>query len=112
MYEVWLGLNIVYETVRPILALLGVLALLWLALLVAVARSPKSDWKKALPSTLIAGGVATVAAFVLAPAFTASRLSELRYWVDWAFLGASSAGAGMVVALGLWPVLAWLGRRP
>jgi hypothetical protein len=112
MYEIWLGLNIVYETVRPVLGLLVVLALLWLGMLVAVLRTPTSDWKKALPSSLIAGVVATVAVFVLAPAFTASSLSELKYWVDWAFLGASSTAAGAAVAVALWPLLAWLARRP
>ena len=44
MYEIWLGLNIVYETVRPALGLLIVLALAWLILLVAVARSSKANW--------------------------------------------------------------------
>lgn len=112
MYEIWLGLNIVYETVQPVLGLLIVLALAWLILLVAVARSNKANWKKALPSALIVGVFAALVVFVLAPSFTASSLSELKYWVDWAFLGASSVGAGAAVMVGLWPVLAWLARRP
>lgn len=111
MYEIWLGLNIIYETVRPMLGWLLVLALVWLALLVAVARSPRAGWRKALPSTLILGVFAAVVIFVLGPVFTASSLSELRYWVDWAFLGGSALAAGAGAAIVAWPLLAWLARR-
>ena len=111
MYEIWLGLNIIYEILRPALGWLLVVALLWLALLFAVVRSSRADWRKALPATLILGAFAAVATFVLGPVFTASSLSELRYWVDWAFLGGSALAAGTGAALAAWPLLAWLARR-
>jgi hypothetical protein len=111
MYEIWLGLNIVYETLLPGLLWWLLLALAWITLLVAAWRTPQANWRRAWPATLILGAFAALVAFVLLPALTASSLSELKYWVDWVFLGSLALGAGaMAMALG-WPALAWLARR-
>jgi len=111
MYEIWLGLNIVFETLRPVLLLLVLLGLAWLALLVVVARSPGAQWRRTVPAVLVFGVLVAIVIMVMGPTWSTSSLAELNYWVDWAFLGSSALGAGVVTAVLVWPVLAWLARR-
>lgn len=111
MYEIWLGLNIVFETLRPVLLGLALLGLAWLALLVAVMRSPGAQWRGVLPAVFIFGVLVAIVVMVMGPTWTSSSLAELNYWVDWAFLGSSALGAGVLLAVMAWPALAWLARR-
>jgi hypothetical protein len=111
MYEIWLGLNIVFETLRPMLAALALLGLTWLALLVVALRCPGAQWRKVLPAVVIFGVFSAIVIMVMGPTWTSSSLSQLTYWVDWAFLGSSALGLGALLAVLVWPALAWLTRR-
>ncbi|GAB3192146.1 hypothetical protein [Hydrogenophaga aquatica] len=111
MYEIWLAINIVYEILRPALPVLALLALAWATLCWRVWRMPSARWAAATKAVLILAVVVTVAVFTLMPAATASSLSELKYWVDWTFLGSVALGIGGLAGMLAWPVLAWLSRR-
>lgn len=111
MYEIWLAVNIVYEILKPALPLLALLALAWVALCWCVWRMPAARWGAAVKAVLILAAVVAVTVFALLPAATASSLSELKYWVDWAFLGGVALGLGGLAGVLAWPLLAWLSRR-
>jgi len=103
MYEIWLGLNIVWETLLTAWPLLAVGALLW-GVLVFVARSGR--WRQAWwPAVGVAAVLAVVALLVL-PGATGSSLGEMGYWVDWASLGGLALAAGGIAGLFAWPLLA------
>lgn len=111
MYEIWLGLNIVFEILKPALAVLVILALLWVALLVYTLRSKGAQWRQVLPAAAVIGIVVAMVVLVLSPTWMASSLSQVTYWVDWAFLGASALGMGALLALVSWPALALLAQK-
>jgi len=110
MYEIWLMLNIVYESALAIWPWLLALLLIWLALL-ALATRGRHSWRANLPGAIVVGLLVGVAVFFVMPGSIKSSLVELKYWVDWAtLLGMAAAGAG-VGALVAWPLLTWL-RKP
>jgi hypothetical protein len=111
MYEIWLALNIVYETVLPWLPVWVVLGLLWLLVTVVALRSAGSRWRATLTPVLLITVLAAVATFLMVPSATQSNIRELNYWVDWAFLGSVALGAGALVAVVGWPLLAWLSSQ-
>jgi hypothetical protein len=100
MYEIWLALNIAWETVLTVWPLLAAGALLW-AVLMFAARHGRwgAAWWPAL-------GVAAVLALLVLPAATGSSFAELGYWVDWATLTGLALAAGGVAGLFAWPLLA------
>lgn len=103
MYEIWLALNIFYEIALTVWPALLVLALVWLALMLA-ARARLSA--RALRGALALGSLVAVVLFFALPALTQSALSNMGYWVDWANLLAMALGFGAAAALLLWPALA------
>ncbi len=111
MYEIWLAVNIVYEILRPALPVLALLALAWVAFGWRVWRIPSARWGAATKAVLILAVVVAVAVFTLMPVATSSSLSELKYGVDWAFLGSVALGFGALAGVLAWPLLAWLSRR-
>lgn len=111
MYEIWLGLNIVFEILKPALGVLIALALLWLALLVYTLRTQGAQWRRVLPAVFVIGVLVATVALVMGPTWTSSSLSQVNYWVDWAFLGASAAGVGVLLAIVSWPALALLAQK-
>lgn len=114
MYEIWLALNIVYETLLPAWPVWLLLMALWLGFAFFVWTRPGARWRAALPSTLLLALVAGILAFLLIPgAATQSSLGELAYWVDWLFLSSLAVGAAALAAAVGWPVLALLkGKTP
>jgi hypothetical protein len=105
MYELWLALNIVWETALGIGPMLVVAAAVWLGLVVMALRG-SSAWRGTLPLSLALGLAVAIAAFLTVPSLTRSSLGELRYWVDWANLAAIALAAGGMAAAFAWPVLA------
>jgi hypothetical protein len=105
MYEIWLGLNIVWETLLEVWPLLAAGVLVW-AVLAAVAVRRGGHWRQAtLPALGVAAVLAVVALLVL-PSATGSSLAEMGYWVDWAGLAGLAAAAGGIAGLFAWPLLA------
>lgn len=111
MYEIWLMLNIVWETMLAawplVLALLvGFVLLLGLAL-----RRRGSDWRKAWRVALIGAVGVGLLSFVALPSLTQSSLGELHYWVDWLALAGLAAGFAAAAALLLLPLAALMNRQ-
>ena len=111
MYELWLMLNIVWETLVqawPLVLALG----LALALAVGLALARRgADWGRAWRTALAGAVLVGVLAFLALPGLTRSSLGELKYWVDWlALAGIAAACAALAVAL-LLPLAALWQRR-
>jgi len=108
MYEIWLALNIVYETVLPLWPWLVAGLGLWLALL-WLARSRMSPG--AVGAALGIGALAGVIAFLTIPLLDHSSLGDMGYWVDWVTLGGLALAAAGLVAFVAFPVVSWV-RKP
>ena len=111
MYEIWLMLNIVWETLLGawplVLALLLAIALAFVA---ALSRGD-GDWRGAWPLALAGACGVGVLSFLLLPTLTRSSLAELKYWVDWTALAGIAAGAAVLAAALLLPLAVLLKRR-
>ena len=103
MYEIWLAMNIAYETTLGLLPALAPLVLMWAVMMVI----NRKKLKRVKPATLAALAVLVALAAVLAlPSLSKSTLADMGYWVDWAALLGMAAGVGVAAAVLLWPVLA------
>jgi hypothetical protein len=103
MYEIWLAMNIAYETALGLLPALAPLVLMW-AVMMVINRKKLNRVKLV---TLAAVAVLVALAAVLAlPSLSKSTLADMGYWVDWAALLGMAAGVGVAAAVLLWPVLA------
>ncbi len=103
MYEIWLAMNIAYETVLGLLPALAPMVLMWAAMMVI----KRKKLKEVRPATLAAVAVLVALAAVLAlPSLSQSTLADMGYWVDWAALLGMAAGVGVAAAVLLWPLLA------
>lgn len=111
MYEIWLAANVIYELALANLPLVVVLLLLWVLLMGFVLVRRRGNWRGAFPVALLAFAIAAIASVFTVPSLVQSSLGDMRYWVDWANLGAIAAGVGGVVALLVWPLIAGLSRR-
>ena len=107
MYEIWLMLNIVWETALGVWPLLLVAALAWLGLMRTAWRTAGAHWRAGLLPALLVGGGTAVAAFMLVPGSLRSTLSDMGYWLDWATLLGLAAAVGGAVAAFSWPLFAW-----
>lgn len=106
MYEIWLAMNIVWETALTVWPVLLGAALLWLAVMAAAWRRPGARWAAGVPLALAAGAAVAVIVALLLPSWTRSSLAEMGYWVDWMNLLAVAAGFGAAAAAFAWPLLA------
>lgn len=112
MYELWLALNIFWETAVGSWPVVVGALVLWAVLAAAAWRTRAARWGAALPWTLALGAAAAVAAALWLPGWTQSSMSEMGYWLDWAVLAGLAAGVGGVVAAFAWPLMALrAGRR-
>ena len=103
MNEIWLVMNVVYETALGLLPALAPLVLMWAVMMVI----NRKKLKRVKPATLAAVAVlVALVAVVALPSMTQSSLAEMTYWVDWASLLGQAAGLGLAAALLMWPVLA------
>lgn len=106
MYELWLGLNILWELAREYALPLAAGSIVWL-LLVGLALSRRgARWRATLPAALAAGAAIAAIAMLAAPALTRSSLADMGYWVDWATLAAIGLGVGGIAVAFAWPFLA------
>jgi hypothetical protein len=115
MYEIWLMLNILWETALGVWPLLTVAALVWAALMAlawrrsraaALASSSGGTAARSAPAWMPALGAALVVAvlaFATLPMLTRSSLRELSYWVDWLSVAGIAAGVGLAAFAFAWP---------
>jgi hypothetical protein len=111
MYEIWLGMNIVWEIALGFWPLPAVGAVSWLVLMALAWRRPAPHWRSAWP---MAAGVAVAAAVIgllVVPATSRSSLHELTYWVDWAILSGIALGVGVATLALAWPARVLLRRN-
>jgi len=109
LYNLWLGFNIVIVMLLPVLWLVGLLALAWAATLVlALLRSSKAQWRKAVPTSGLIGLVGMVLAFALFPSLVGSSFADLDQFADWLFIVGISVGIGVALFLATWPSLSYL----
>ncbi len=111
MYEIWLMLNIAWETLLGAWPLVLVLGLLFVGLTLAALMRRGAAWRAAWPVALIGAAVVGVASFLLLPKLTQSSLGELSYWVDWLVLAGLAGGFALVAAALLLPLAALLKRQ-
>ena len=103
MYEIWLAMNIAYETALGLLPALAPLVLMWAVMM--VINRKKLNRVKLITLAAVAVLVALAAVLAL-PSLSKSTLADMGYWVDWAALLGMAAGVGVAAAILLWPVLA------
>jgi hypothetical protein len=103
MYEIWLAMNIAYETALGLLPALAPLVSMWAVMM--VINRKKLNRVKLITLAAVAVLVALAAVLAL-PSLSKSTLADIGYWVDWAALLGMAAGVGVAAAVLLWPVLA------
>ena len=110
MYEIWLMLNIVWETLLTAWpwVLLLLLAAVGLGLAALLRRGAR--WRAAGPLALTGAVVVGVVAFLALPGLTLSSLGELKYWVDWLALAGFAGGFALLSLAVLWPLTALVKR--
>jgi hypothetical protein len=112
MYNVWLGLNILWEAALLAWLPIAVALVLWAVLMGVALGRRGSHWRGGLRvAALAALGVAVVAFFAL-PGATQSSLAEMGYWVDWVSLAGLALACGAFVAAYAWPIGAMVCRKP
>jgi hypothetical protein len=112
MYEIWLMLNIVWETLLAAWPLVLVLLLVFAGLTWAALSRRGAAWRAAWPVALGGAAGVGVLTFLALPSLTRSSLGELKYWVDWLALAGLAGGFAIVTAALLLPLAALLKRRP
>ncbi len=113
MYEIWLALNIAWETLLPLALPIGIAALVLAGLWAAALRKGNLRHNGAFRWAVAGAVIAALVAFATLPALTQSSLANLGYWIDYAVLAALSVGIGVAAALYVWPIAAlWSTRRP
>jgi hypothetical protein len=112
MYEIWLGMNIVHETLLTQLPLAGAWVVAVAVLMTLAILRARDRLAPAFLPALAVGAAALIAAFFFLPGLTQSSLGEMGYWVDWMVLGGLSLAVGALLALPVWPAFAlWLKRN-
>lgn len=111
MYEIWLMLNIVWETLLGAWPLVMALLLVFVAGMAIVLARGGADWRRAWPPALAGALIVGALVVVGLPRLTGSSLSELKYWVDWLALAGIAAACAAVAAALLLPWSALWSRR-
>jgi len=111
MYEIWLGMNILWEIARDAGWFLAVGACVWLVTLVVAWRKPGARAGRGMTASAAIGVIAAILAFLTMPWLNRSSLGEVGYWVDWLALSGMAAGAGLACAVMVWPLVSTLRSR-
>lgn len=106
MYEIWLGLNIVYELLLTVLPWTGGVAAVWVALMVAALMRRRAHWQRTFPASLAMGATIAMLALWFLPLMTKSSIYEMGYWVDWVNLAGLAGAVGGLAFAFIWPLLA------
>jgi hypothetical protein len=110
MYEIWLGLNILYGLMWDYMPFVLSVAVIF-AILLTYAIQHQANWRGGFKGGLLGVFLITLVTFMIFPYLTKSSLSELGYWIDYVFLLQIAAGYGIVFGLGfVWPLSALAAR--
>ncbi len=105
IYEIWLGMNIMWEIALEFISYIAIAVVIWLAISF-ITFQKKASWFVAFKSAFIIGIVVTVIAFFALLTLTLSLFSDMNYWLDWATLTLMAFGVGAVVFGFIWPFMA------
>lgn len=105
MYEIWLGMNILYELALVYVVQIVCYLLLLLACYASVYQQQLS-LRRAVRPTLWAVAGLWMLAILLVPASSRSSLAEVSYVVDWLNLAGIALGMAGLAGLLLWPLFA------
>ena len=110
MYELWLGLNILWELSLTQLPVLITLLVVWIVMMVYVLlRRPlhraRAIWRRTFLMSSMLAAAFGVMAFFLIPYLTQSSFDAMGYWVDWATLAGMSASMVAMAFCFIWPLL-------
>ncbi len=108
MSELWMAVNVVWET---IVEHAGWVLAYVLAVVLALFLARRGHWRRGWRPAWVLAGLAALAAMVLLPGLTGAVWSDLAYFVDWFLLLVLSAALGAAVLVLAWPLATWL-RRP
>ena len=104
MYEIWLGVNILYELAWMYAPLVCGVTIM-LALGYGLAWQRGGQWRAALTRALTVASVTGLVSVLLLPTLTRSSLAEMGYWIDWLnllMIGVAWAAGAFAF---LWPLL-------
>ena len=102
MYEIWLGINIIYEwcLLYPMVPLMMFLAVIASFL---INKSTRKNWRTGFRPAFIVAMIAFAILFFVYPMLIKSSVSEMAYFIDWVnHLGICLGLAGFVVFV-VWP---------
>ena len=105
MYEIWLGINILYEwcLMHPTVPL-GMLATLVVAYAITIGQ--RKNWRAGLRPAMTWVILAFILLLFVYPMWVKSSIAEMRYSVDWINHLGICAGLAGFVGLVAWPILA------
>ena len=110
MYEIWLGMNILYELMWNYLSFVLAVVVSWV-ILMTYAIQKGAAWRRGLRGGLVGMLVVIVVSFLGFPSLTMSSLGNLGYWIDYLFLFQIALAYGVVFGLGfVWPIAAIAAR--
>jgi hypothetical protein len=111
MYEIWLGLNILYGLMWDYMPFVVSTVVLF-AVLLTYAIQHHANWRGGFKGGVLGVVLITFVTFLFFPYLTKSSLSELGYWIDYVFLLQIAGGYGLVFGLGfIWPLSALVARK-
>ena len=105
MYEIWLGINIIYEwcLLYPLVPL--VMFGSFFGAYLSTMRLNK-NWQAAFRPALVWAIVAFIVLFFVYPMLIKSSIKEVNYLVDWLNHLGICAGLAGFVGLVVWPIIA------
>lgn len=111
MYQIWLGLNILWEMALEHRLLVVAYLLVALVLYIyTLARRPHS-WKRSFRPAVVLGVLVAILAFLVLPGQTDASFARFHQWLDWALLTAMALGVGLALAVLAWPLISLMRRQ-
>lgn len=110
MYEIWLGLNILWEIALANLAFVAFYGVVLLVLHAMALGRSATRWRRSLTLGTVVAGVLAIVALFIVPGATDSSFANLRGVLDWAALLGLSMAVGVAGGLLAWPLIALLRR--
>ena len=102
MYEIWLGINIIYEwcLLYPMVPLMMFLAVIASFL---INKSTRKNWRTGFRPAFIVAMIAFAILFFVYPMLIKSSASAMAYFIDWVTHLGNCLGLAGFVGLVVWP---------